>query len=54
MGVKPLLYYRDEDKLIFASEMKALLAFGIPRELDLVTLYQYLQLNYIPRAGLYL
>lgn len=48
MGVKPLLCYRDEDKLIFASEMKALLAFGIPRELDLVALYQYLQLNYIP------
>jgi asparagine synthase (glutamine-hydrolysing) len=48
MGIKPLLYFQDEDKLIFASEMKALLAYGIPRELDYVSLQQYLQLNYIP------
>src|SRR5687767_12884191 len=26
MGVKPLLVYKDEDKIIFASEMKAMLA----------------------------
>lgn len=48
MGIKPLLYFQDEDKLIFASEMKALLAYGIPKELDYVSLQQYLQLNYIP------
>ncbi|MDO1445022.1 asparagine synthase (glutamine-hydrolyzing) [Rhodocytophaga aerolata] len=48
MGIKPLLYFQDEDKLIFASEMKAVLAYGIPRELDYVSLQQYLQLNYIP------
>jgi asparagine synthase (glutamine-hydrolysing) len=48
MGVKPLLIYKDEDKLIFASEMKALLAFGISRKIDYTSLYQYLQLNYIP------
>ncbi|WP_205500038.1 asparagine synthase (glutamine-hydrolyzing) [Rufibacter sp. SYSU D00308] len=47
-GVKPLLMYQDEDKLVFASEMKSLLAFGIPRKLDYVSLYEYLQLNYIP------
>lgn len=47
-GVKPLLVYQDEDKIIFASEMKALLAFGIEKEIDYVSLYQYLQLNYIP------
>lgn len=40
--------YRDEDKLVFASEMKSLLAFGIPRRLDYASLYEYLQLNYIP------
>jgi asparagine synthase (glutamine-hydrolysing) len=49
MGVKPLLYYKDDDKLVFASEMKALLAYNIPKELDNVSLYQYLQLNYIPK-----
>lgn len=48
MGIKPLLFYRDEDKVIFASEMKSLLAFSIPKELDYVSLHQYLQLNYIP------
>ncbi|HSI91079.1 MAG TPA: asparagine synthase (glutamine-hydrolyzing) [Adhaeribacter sp.] len=47
-GVKPLLVYKDEDKVIFASEMKAMLAFGIPKKLDMISLYQYLQLNYIP------
>jgi asparagine synthase (glutamine-hydrolysing) len=47
-GVKPLLIYQDEDKILFASEMKALLAFGIEKEVDFVSLYQFLQLNYIP------
>ena len=47
-GIKPLLYYRDEDKFIFASEMKALMAFGITNDMDEVSLYNYLQLNYIP------
>ncbi|AMM51660.1 asparagine synthase [Rufibacter sp. DG15C] len=48
MGVKPLLMFQDEDKLVFASEMKSILEFGIPRKLDYVSLYEYLQLNYIP------
>ncbi len=47
-GVKPLLYTLDEDRLLFASEMKALFVFGFPKELDHVSLQQYLQLNYIP------
>ena len=48
MGIKPLLIYQDEDKLIFASEMKAIMAFGIKKEIDTTSLYTYLQLNYIP------
>lgn len=48
MGIKPLLIYQDQDKLLFASEMKSLLAFGIPKEIDRVSLWQYLQFNYIP------
>ncbi len=47
-GKKPLLYFTDADKFIFASEMKALLPFGIPREIDFTSLYQYFQLNYVP------
>lgn len=48
MGIKPLLIYKDENKLLFASEMKALIAFGIPREMDETSLWQYIQFNYIP------
>ncbi|HWZ23432.1 MAG TPA: asparagine synthase (glutamine-hydrolyzing) [Cytophagaceae bacterium] len=49
MGVKPLLFYKDEDKFVFSSEMKSLLAYNIPRALDEVSLFQYLQLNYVPK-----
>ncbi len=48
LGIKPLLYYQDEDKVIFASEMKSILAYGLTKELDYNSLYQYLQFNYIP------
>ncbi len=48
MGIKPFHFYLDEDKFLFASEMKALLAYSIPRKIDYCTLYQYLQLNYVP------
>ena len=48
MGIKPFHFYLDEDKFLFASEMKALLAYAIPRKIDYCTLYQYLQLNYVP------
>jgi asparagine synthase (glutamine-hydrolysing) len=47
-GVKPLLYQFDEDKFLFASEMKSILAYGIEKELDFTSLHTYLQLNYIP------
>ncbi|MFM8431254.1 MAG: asparagine synthase (glutamine-hydrolyzing), partial [Bacteroidota bacterium] len=47
-GVKPLLFYSDRDNILFASEMKTLIAMGIQRELDHESLYTYLQLNYIP------
>lgn len=47
-GIKPLLYLHDEDKFIFASEMKAVLQYGIDKELDYESLETYLQLNYIP------
>ncbi len=48
MGIKPLLIYRDQDKLCFASEMKALFAMKIPKVLDTESLYAYLQMNYVP------
>ncbi len=48
MGINPLLYYKDDDKLIFASEMKAIFSFGIPKILNHDSLVTYLQLNYLP------
>lgn len=47
-GIKPLLYYQDEDKVIFASEMKSLIAYNIPKEIDFESLSLYLELNYLP------
>ena len=51
MGIKPLLYYIDDEKFLFASEMKALMAMGIPKEIDYASLLQYLQFYYIPAPG---
>jgi asparagine synthase (glutamine-hydrolysing) len=48
MGVKPLYVYQNADRFVFASEMKAMLAMDIPKELDYTSLAEYLQLNYIP------
>ena len=47
-GVKPLYYYKDADRFVFASEMKALIAFEIPKKIDTASLQTYLHLNYIP------
>lgn len=48
-GKKPLYIYEDADNLIFASEMKGILAYDIPRQVNFSTLYQYFQLSYIPQ-----
>ena len=48
IGIKPVVYYHDEDKVLFASEIKSLLAYGIEKQLDYVSLQQYLQFNYVP------
>lgn len=47
-GIKPLYFYKDEERFVFASEMKALIAFDIPKEIDKTSLQTYLHLNYIP------
>lgn len=48
MGIKPLYLYKDGDVFLFASELKALMAMGIPKVIDQTSLFTYLQLNYIP------
>jgi len=48
IGIKPLYYYADDDVLLFASELKALMTLGIPKELDETALSIYFQTGYIP------
>ena len=48
LGIKPLYYMWDEDRLLFASEMKSILQYGIEKTIDYSALYTYLQLSYIP------
>jgi asparagine synthase (glutamine-hydrolysing) len=49
MGQKPLYYYKDRQKLLFASEIKGILATGLVEGLpDYKALYQYLCLGYVP------
>jgi len=47
-GINPVLYYCDNDKFVFASEMRSLLAYNLPRKLDYESLNLYLELNYVP------
>ncbi len=47
-GVKPLLYYWDNRNFAFASELKALLALDIPKEINKRSLQDYFFLEYIP------
>jgi len=50
IGVKPLYYHVDADRIVFASEIGALLAYEPEREFktDLVSLDQYLALEFVP------
>ncbi|MBK6266730.1 asparagine synthase (glutamine-hydrolyzing) [Marivirga sp. S37H4] len=47
-GIKPLYYFKDEDRFIFGSELKAIMKFGIEKKVDANALFTYLQLNYLP------
>lgn len=49
MGQKPLFFYRDGARFLFASEIQALLASGaVPRSLDANSLWHYLSLRSMP------
>ncbi len=49
LGIKPLFYsYTPRGHLIFASEMKAILAAPVSRDPDLQALHDYLSLMYVP------
>ncbi|UAY52057.1 asparagine synthase (glutamine-hydrolyzing) [Ferruginibacter albus] len=46
-GEKPFYYYKDDDHLFFASEMKALWALGINKEVNPKMLLNYLTIGYV-------
>lgn len=48
MGVKPLYLHDDGTRLLFGSEIKALLAGGAPAKADPQALHHFLTLNYVP------
>ena len=49
LGIKPLYYDLGRRRLVFGSEIKALLASGlVPRELDIDSLGQFLAWEYVP------
>jgi asparagine synthase (glutamine-hydrolysing) len=48
MGVKPVYYYLDDDKFVFGSELKAVLSYNIPKEIDFSSVITYHTLGYIP------
>jgi asparagine synthase (glutamine-hydrolysing) len=49
VGLKPLYYYLDGEKLLFGSEIKAILAWpGVDRRIDVVALEDYLTFGFVP------
>jgi asparagine synthase (glutamine-hydrolysing) len=47
-GKKPLYYAAEPDRLVFASEVKGLLAAGVPAAMDESCLGEYLAFGYVP------
>jgi asparagine synthase (glutamine-hydrolysing) len=47
-GKKPLYYWSDARRLVFGSEIKALLAAGVPAEMADAHLGEYLAFGYVP------
>ncbi len=48
LGIKPLYYCVRDDTLVFASEVKALLEFGVPFAVEERVVECYLRLGYVP------
>lgn len=49
LGVKPLYYYYKDSRLLFGSELKALMAHpGFPKEIDYGVIPNYLRYGYVP------
>jgi len=49
IGIKPLYYWTDHSKLVFASELKSLILHpDVPRQINLAALDLFLTLEYVP------
>jgi asparagine synthase (glutamine-hydrolysing) len=49
-GIKPLYYYRDKEKFVFASEIKSILAVdGVIPNVDRISFLHYLTFQYVPQ-----
>jgi len=48
VGKKPLYYAVNQDGVTFASELKALVVDGPPREIDPIAVHHYLTFQYVP------
>lgn len=48
-GIKPLVFSNENNQFCFASEIKALMPYGISKEINFSALFTYLQLSYIPQ-----
>ncbi len=55
VGKKPLYYYLDDEKLVFASEIKSILCHpDLDLEIDEQAVSDYVSLGYIPAPEIYL
>jgi len=49
LGIKPFYYYSDNERFVFGSEIKAILAVeGVKKDLNQQAIFDYLNLLYIP------
>ena len=51
LGIKPLYFFQDAQRIAFASEAKALFAIGITPQINVKALHPYLGLGYVPAPG---
>ena len=48
IGVKPLFVHDDGTRLSFASEIKSIIASGVPNQVDYEAIHHFLTYNYVP------
>ena len=50
LGIKPLFFWRQGTRVVFGSELKALVAAGMEREIDQSAVAAFLRYGYVPAA----